>query len=98
MAEVTSSSLVWSTYFFSRFAGKTKRGEKSRAGGRARQRAAIHLALEAREAGERRVILFNLCGHGHLDLAAYEQYLASELVDLEHSEEEIERAVASIPE
>jgi tryptophan synthase beta chain len=61
-------------------------------------KAAINLALEAREAGERRVILFDLCGHGHFDLAAYEQYLAGELVDLEHSEEEIERAVASIPD
>src|SRR5215203_1872619 len=38
VAEVTSSSLVGSTYFFSEFAGKTKRGEKSRAGGRARHK------------------------------------------------------------
>ena len=35
---------------------------------------------------------------GHFDLAAYEQYLAGELVDLEHSEEEIEKAIASIPD
>ncbi|MBP1624436.1 MAG: Tryptophan synthase, beta chain-like protein [Acidobacteria bacterium] len=34
----------------------------------------IH-ALKAREAGERKVILFNLSGHGHFDLAAYEAYL-----------------------
>jgi tryptophan synthase beta chain len=60
-------------------------------------RATIDLALEAKEAGERKVILFNLCGHGHFDLGAYEQYLAGNLVDLEHSEEEIERAVAGIP-
>jgi tryptophan synthase beta chain len=44
-----------------------------------RIRAAIDLALEAREASERRAILFNLCGH-------------------EHSEEEIEKAIASIPD
>src|SRR5918912_732872 len=56
-------------------------------------RATVDLALEAREAGEERVILFNLCGHGHFDLSAYEAYLAGELVDLEYSEEEIERAV-----
>jgi tryptophan synthase beta chain len=43
------------------------------------------------------VILFNLCGHGHFDLGAYEAYLAGELVDLEYSEEEIDRAVARIP-
>ena len=60
-------------------------------------KATVDLALEAREAGEEKVILFNLCGHGHFDLAAYEQYLAGNLVDFEHPEEEIERAVARIP-
>ena len=60
-------------------------------------KATMDLALEAREAGEEWVILFNLCGHGHFDLAAYEAYLTDELVDLEYSEEEIERAVAQIP-
>src|ERR671917_584093 len=60
-------------------------------------KATIDLALAAREDGEQWVILFNLCGHGHFDLAAYEAYLADELVDLEYSEEEIERAVAQIP-
>jgi tryptophan synthase beta chain len=60
-------------------------------------KATIDLALEAREAGEEKVILFNLCGHGHFDLTAYEAYLAGELFDLEYSEEEIERAVAQIP-
>ena len=34
---------------------------------------AIDQALEAKEAGEERVILFNLCGHGHFDLSAYER-------------------------
>ena len=43
------------------------------------------------------MILFNLCGHGHFDLGAYEAYLAGRLVDLEYSEENIERAVARIP-
>jgi tryptophan synthase beta chain len=38
-------------------------------------RAAIDEALAAREAGEERVILFNYSGHGHLDLAAYDEYL-----------------------
>ena len=61
-------------------------------------KATMDLALEAREAGEEKVILFNLCGHGHFDLAAYEQYLAGDLVDLEHPEEEIEMAVAEIPD
>jgi tryptophan synthase beta chain len=61
-------------------------------------KAVIDLAQEAKESGEQKVILFNLCGHGHFDLAAYEQYLAGNLVDLDHPEEEIEKAVAGIPD
>jgi tryptophan synthase beta chain len=60
-------------------------------------KATIDLAMEAREAGEEKIILFNLCGHGHFDLTAYEQYLAGNLLDLEYSEEEIDKAVARIP-
>jgi len=48
-------------------------------------RAAIDEALEAREAGEERVILFNLSGHGHFDMAAYDAYLAGSLTDVEHT-------------
>jgi tryptophan synthase beta chain len=44
-------------------------------------KAAIDEALRAREAGEERVILFNLSGHGHFDMAAYDAYLAGELTD-----------------
>ncbi len=60
-------------------------------------KATVDLALEAKEAGEEKVILFNLCGHGHFDLGAYEAYLAGNLIDLEYSEEDIDRAVAQIP-
>ena len=44
-------------------------------------RAAIDEALEAREAGEERVILFNLSGHGYFDMGAYDAYLAGTLTD-----------------
>ena len=44
-------------------------------------RAAIDEALAAREAGEERVILFNLSGHGHFDMAAYDAYLSGALPD-----------------
>jgi tryptophan synthase beta chain len=44
-------------------------------------RAAIDEALAAREAGEERVILFNLSGHGFFDMAAYDAYLAGSLVE-----------------
>ena len=42
-------------------------------------RAAIDEALDAREAGEERVILFNLSGHGYFDMAAYDDYLSGKL-------------------
>jgi tryptophan synthase beta chain len=59
---------------------------------------AIDEALAAREAGEERVILFNLCGHGHFDLSAYEAYLAGSLEDPEFSQAEMEAALARLPE
>jgi tryptophan synthase beta chain len=61
-------------------------------------RAVIDEALAAREAGEERVILFNLCGHGHFDLGAYDAYLAGDLEDPEFSEKEMEEALARLPE
>jgi tryptophan synthase beta chain len=59
--------------------------------------AAISEAIAAREAGEKRVILFNLCGHGHFDMAAYEAYLSGSLSDYEYPEAEIEAAMAQLP-
>jgi tryptophan synthase beta chain len=47
-------------------------------------KAAIDEALRAKESGERKVILFNLSGHGHFDMAAYDAYLAGELTDVEY--------------
>jgi tryptophan synthase beta chain len=61
-------------------------------------RAVMQEAQEAREAGEARVILFGLCGHGHFDLSAYDAYLAGELVDPEFSEADLSSALASLPE
>jgi tryptophan synthase beta chain len=61
-------------------------------------KAAVDEALAARESGEQRVILFNLCGHGHFDLAAYDAYLAGRLEDPEFSEAEMEEALARLPE
>jgi predicted alternative tryptophan synthase beta-subunit len=60
-------------------------------------RVAIDEALEAKEAGESRVILFNLCGHGHFDLAAYEKYLTGDLEDYEYPAEAIREALAGVP-
>jgi tryptophan synthase beta chain len=61
-------------------------------------RAVIDEALAARDAGEARVILFGLCGHGHFDLSAYDAYLAGKLEDPEFSEEDMTAALANLPE
>ncbi len=61
-------------------------------------RATIDEADAAREAGEARVIVFGLCGHGHFDLSAYDAYLAGELEDPEFSEQDMEDALARLPE
>jgi tryptophan synthase beta chain len=61
-------------------------------------RAAIEEAEAAREAGEARVILLGVCGHGHFDLSAYDAFLAGELEDLEFSEQEMSEALARLPE
>ncbi|MGW0230834.1 TrpB-like pyridoxal phosphate-dependent enzyme [Actinopolymorpha singaporensis] len=57
----------------------------------------IEEALRCRETGEEKVILTALCGHGHLDLAAYAAYLNDELVDHELLEREVAEAVAALP-
>jgi tryptophan synthase beta chain len=61
-------------------------------------RGAIDEALDAKEKGEERVILFNLSGHGHFDLAAYEAYLAGQLQDYDYPEEDIQEAMKHLPE
>jgi tryptophan synthase beta chain len=60
-------------------------------------RAAVDEALAAREAGQGRVILFNLSGHGHFDLGAYEQYLSGKLDDFAYPAEKVKQAMAGIP-
>jgi len=60
-------------------------------------RAAIDEALDAKAKGEERCILFNLSGHGHFDMAAYDAYFSGELVDYEYPEEEIDKALSALP-
>jgi len=54
-------------------------------------------ALAAKEAGEKRVIVFNNSGHGHFDLGAYEAYLEGKLEDYELAQEKIDAALAQLP-
>jgi tryptophan synthase beta chain len=58
---------------------------------------AIREALKAKETGEETVILTALCGHGHFDLSAYDQYLRGEMVDEAVSDERFAAALATLP-
>jgi len=60
-------------------------------------RVAIDEALDAKARGEERVILFNLCGHGHFDLGAYEKYLNGTLEDFEYPAEAVAAALEGLP-
>lgn len=51
--------------------------------------AAIREAKKAKEAGESKVILFNLSGHGLIDMSAYDQYIAGDLANYQVSDEQV---------
>ncbi|KAB8103191.1 hypothetical protein EE612_035494 [Oryza sativa] len=59
--------------------------------------AAIREAMECKRTGEKKVILMAMCGHGHFDLASYEKYLRGDMVDLSHSDEKLQEALAAVP-
>ena len=61
-------------------------------------RITIDEALDAKEKGEKRVILFNLSGHGNFDLTAYQSYLSNALQDYAYPEEEIAKAMEQLPD
>lgn len=60
-------------------------------------KAAIDEAIRCRESGEAKTILFNLCGHGHFDLTAYDKYLSGNLQDFELPQAEIDSALGRLP-
>jgi len=60
-------------------------------------RAAIDEALDAKVKGEKRVILFNLSGHGNFDMSAYEAYLSGKLEDYEYPAEAVHAAMEELP-
>jgi len=60
-------------------------------------RAAVDQALICKETGEKKVIVFNLSGHGHFDMAAYEAYHAGKLQDYVHPTEDIDEAMTHLP-
>jgi tryptophan synthase beta chain len=60
-------------------------------------RSAINEALRCREEGRSEVILFNLSGHGHLDMQAYMDYNDGKLEDHEYEVEEVAHALDELP-
>lgn len=60
--------------------------------------ATVRAALAAKESGEETVILTALCGHGLLDMAAYDRYFAGEMVDHEYPEDRVRDALTRLPQ
>jgi tryptophan synthase beta chain len=58
---------------------------------------AIAEAMRCKAEGKSETILFNLCGHGHFDMASYQKYFAGELTNESYSEEELAMALAGLP-
>jgi tryptophan synthase beta chain len=61
-------------------------------------RVVIDEALRCKQTGEKKVIAFNLCGHGYFDMQAYDDYFAKKLPDFEYPTEEVERALKELPQ
>jgi len=60
-------------------------------------RACIDEAIRCKETGEPKTLLFNLSGHGHFDMAAYDRYFNGELEDFDYPEEAIKKSMENIP-
>jgi len=60
-------------------------------------RCAIDEALKCKQTGEKKVIAFNLSGHGHFDMTSYEMYMDGKLVDFEYPDEMIEKSIKNCP-
>ena len=58
---------------------------------------AIDEAVKCREEGTSKAILFNLCGHGHFDMTAYQDFFAGKLEDRDYDEGELAMALAGLP-
>ncbi len=54
-------------------------------------------ALRCKAEGRAETILFNLCGHGHFDMAACSSYFAGKLTDQSYSEDELAMALSGLP-
>jgi tryptophan synthase beta chain len=60
-------------------------------------RACIDEALRCKATGEPKTLFFNLSGHGHFDMTAYESYFAGKLEDFEYPDAAIQASLAHLP-
>jgi pyridoxal-phosphate dependent TrpB-like enzyme len=60
-------------------------------------RVVIDEALRCKASGQKKVIAFNFCGHGHFDLSSYERYMSGKLEDFEYPTEQVKEALAHLP-
>ncbi len=60
-------------------------------------RAAFDEALQAKEEGKEKTILFNLSGHGHVDMASYDAFFSGSLENYEEPREAIQESLAALP-
>jgi tryptophan synthase beta chain len=58
----------------------------------------VNAADQCKQSGEAKTILFNMSGHGHFDMAAYDNYLAGNLQDYAYPEEKVREAQAHLPQ
>jgi tryptophan synthase beta chain len=59
--------------------------------------ATIQEAKKCKETRQKKVIVFNLSGHGHFDMGAYDAYFANKLVNFPYPQEEIEKSMSNLP-
>lgn len=59
--------------------------------------ACIDEALRCKQTGEKKTLFFNLSGHGHFDMAAYDKYFSGDLEDFAYPEEALKVSLANLP-
>lgn len=60
-------------------------------------KAAVDEALAAKEAGQEKVILFNLSGHGYFDMTSYDLYFSGNMIDVDYSEDAVKESMKYLP-
>ncbi|MBI4200263.1 MAG: TrpB-like pyridoxal phosphate-dependent enzyme [Chloroflexi bacterium] len=89
---VHQNAVFGAAVFFARHEGIVPAPEPAHA-----IKVAIEEAVKCKETGQAKTILFNLCGHGHFDMSAYDAYLAGRLEDYAYPKAEVEKALAGVP-